>query len=328
MPHRSRPAFTLIELLVVIAIIAILIGLLLPAVQKVREAAARTQCTSRLKQIALAAHGYHDQFRYLPPGVAHPGPDGRTTSLFVELLPFVEQAPLYARWDAATATNNFGGPTSTAAAVISTYVCPSAGIAENPLKLGTTQLGVTTYGGNGGIKTFPPSRATHDGLFDYATASNRNQYRLIDATDGTSNTLLFGERLIGDGNLDSWQLAPFDTPPNPPLQSAGAFVAWAVPMGPNAGGGYLLAGNVPLNAGYPDRYVPPVPPNPPGTVSWNGMKEKVWDRISGYGSRHNNGVNFALADGSVRFVRQSTALIVLVAASTRSGGEPIGLDTP
>src|SRR5262249_44592127 len=120
MPRR---AFTLIELLVVIAIIAILIGLLLPAVQRVREAASRTKCQSQLKQIALAAHNYHDVNGRFPPGVEQGSATAlRYSSLFVELLPYIEQDPLYKQWDFANAGANGAGR---AATIIKTYTCPS-----------------------------------------------------------------------------------------------------------------------------------------------------------------------------------------------------------
>ena len=130
-----RRGFTLIELLVVIAIIAILIGLLLPAVQKVREAANRIKCTNNLKQIALAAHNYHDDHGQFPTGAHLPVPVGDVptggTNLWVELLPYFEQDNLYKQWDYKDNRNNVaGGRNATQAQVIKILLCPSDPLPE------------------------------------------------------------------------------------------------------------------------------------------------------------------------------------------------------
>ena len=127
-----RGAFTLIELLVVIAIIAMLIGLLLPAIQKVREAASRMRCQNNLKQCAIGLHDYHDVHNKFP-GATEQSPT-RYTSLFVELLPFVEQDPLYKQWDFATPLTN--ASSGRVAVVIKTYICSSHPNAESLVGLG------------------------------------------------------------------------------------------------------------------------------------------------------------------------------------------------
>ncbi len=324
---RIRSGFTLIELLVVIAIIAVLIGLLLPAVQRVREAAANSSCRNNLKQLALAAHQYHSSFDAFPAGVALPGPDSMYTSLFVELLPSLEQSGLANRWDYSNPANNFGAAGTPAATPLQVFVCPSAGVTQNPAAFGSLSVGVTTYGANGGSQSFPETRATHDGLFDYASATSWNRVRLSDVTDGTSSTLLFGERTIADGNLDTYQSAKFKSPPSPPLQATTSFSSWAVQSGPNAGAGLLLAGTSAVNANFPTRWEPPPPPAPPPSpIDWNKFGPSVWDRLSAYGSKHTRGTNFALADGSVRFMTNGIAAGIVLQASTRAGGEVFSLD--
>ena len=162
----TRRAFTLIELLVVIAIIAILIGLLLPAVQKVRAAADRIKCQNNLKQLALAANNYHGAFETFPAGLER-SPGVRLSSLFVDLLPFVEQDTLYKQWDFLKPTaDQAGGPRSRAATLIPSFVCPSDRLQQNPWDLGGVSFAaITSYGGNGGRRSMLPENATADGIF-------------------------------------------------------------------------------------------------------------------------------------------------------------------
>jgi prepilin-type processing-associated H-X9-DG protein len=295
-------------LLVVIAIIAVLIGLLLPAVQKVREAANRAQCLNNLKQIALAAQNRHDTVGRFPTGVHLPvyvgGCPTGGTNLWVELLPYFEQDNLYRRWDYCDNRNNVaGGTNATQAQVIKILICPSDPLPQLVVQLTATLAapwswgfyGMSSYGGNAGQRSFPVT--TQDGIFFFDSC-----VRLTDITDGTSNTFLFGERNHRDPQFDIQQ----------PLVYAGAGrIEQVGRWGCVAGNGCL--GNVMLSTPVPINYQVPA----------GGDVSTLRDRMCAFGSGHVHGANFAFADGSVRFVSDSIPPPTLRALSTRAGGEVV-----
>jgi prepilin-type N-terminal cleavage/methylation domain-containing protein/prepilin-type processing-associated H-X9-DG protein len=314
----SRRGFTLIELLVVIAIIGILIGLLSAAVQRVRAAASRISCANNLKQIALAAHQYHDARRGFPPCfIVVPDDSGSFaggTTLWVELFPYLEQKNLQQQWDYRDFRNNLvGGANSTMAQVVQVLVCPSDPLPQNPFDM--THLGqiwpelawadgfygLGSYGGNAGTLSSNFEDHSQDGVFFQCS-----RVRLADITDGTSSTLLFGERSHVDPNYDS------------------ATAAWDLGFGPLARWGNWGGAADPDGAAFNHSLSSPVPINyrvpllsDPGDYSWE------WMRLCAYGSGHPGGANFAFADGSVRFLTDSTPLAQLQALSTRAGEEAV-----
>jgi prepilin-type N-terminal cleavage/methylation domain-containing protein len=220
MPNR-RKGFTLIELLVVIAIIAILIGLLLPAVQKVREAAARMQCSNNLKQWGLACHNFHDTYKRLPPAlgfnagsaptlVANPATNygvpanSAFGNAVFHLLPFIEQGPLYnsslgnVTLSIGATVNGIYFPTNNTVyqKVIPTFVCPSdPSTTDGTVTINGVVWGASSYGFNALVF------AGQNGI-TYATppAANGQSYnpqganKLLSITDGTSNTILIAHR--------------------------------------------------------------------------------------------------------------------------------------
>ncbi len=321
---RRRRGFTLIELLVVIAIIAVLMGLLVPAVQKVRAAAARLQCANHLKQLGLATHSYHDSYQRFPPGVNQSlyssSPQYRGYTLFVYLLPYLEQDNLYQPWDFTSPLNNTsGGTDARTATVLRVLLCPSDVIPQNPVTSQDRTYALTSYGGNGGSRSFDPSVATTDGVFHTTgpgsqPSPNQVPVSVADLLDGTSGTLLLGERSHGDPNYDGFAAAGLTA------RSAMGYWGWWA-----ASEGRLAIGDVTLSAYSPINYSIPFQAGDPGVPTTSAQFKPYEDqRVCAFGSSHPGGANFALADGSVRFVAQSISVTTLRQLATRAGGEVVG----
>jgi prepilin-type N-terminal cleavage/methylation domain-containing protein/prepilin-type processing-associated H-X9-DG protein len=341
-----RTAFTLIELLVVIAIIAVLIGLLLPAVQKVREAASRMSCQNKLKQIALAAHHYHDVSERLPGAVYLSGT--RNTSLFVELLPYIEQGAVYQQWDFVNDGNN--NIASRRLLPLKLLFCSSHPAVATDY--------VTTYGGNGGTgTTFSTTTAgPTDGMFfmtgpNYTLAPGRVGVTLVSVMDGTSNTILFGERRVASdaltatydlansykpttGTGDGW--VPTDRPPPAPfsLQAGTVYYAWAPPIDTTNGTSpsNIINSSIGITSqSYAYVWTPPsaggTPPMYPQVTDstgaqWSLLRASMQNQLGTYGSYHTNGCNVAMADGSVRFLSADISrTATLVPLSTRMAND-------
>jgi prepilin-type N-terminal cleavage/methylation domain-containing protein/prepilin-type processing-associated H-X9-DG protein len=311
---RGRTGFTLIELLVVIAIIAILIGLLLPAVQKVREAAARNQCENNLKQISLATHNYHNVYNSFPPRLSVvPGTPILITWPYL-IAPFLEQDSLYNlyvtqanSWAAADFPwpNTMWGGNGTLGVLsvpVRLFLCPS-----DPAT--TTGVATADYADPVGVVTLPLGNYQHidgDGL-DLVTSNGvLNAYPLLNIvgiTDGTSNTLLFGERYCYE---PLW------------VQFTASSRNFVFDYGNLNGFEGLtgLRGNAGINYLVPQSAVPP--PTDSGTFY------DIFDRrTTAAGSGHTGGANYAFADGSVHFISQSVNIVTLEALSTYAGGEVI-----
>ncbi len=295
MGARSRNGFTLIELLVVIAIIAILIGLLLPAVQKVREAAARTQCQNNLKQIGLALHNYHGDQGRLPPGVT-PGPTGEPypyLGWLGRLLPYVEQGSLWSQAQAAYAEqpyNPFAPPHLGIMTPVRSYGCPADDRVDQPHNTHQGyRVAVASYLGVLGIDYRNPTGVLYWG----------SKVRLTDITDGTSGTLMVGER-----------------PPSPDFW----YGWWYAGAGQVAGSGDTVLGARELR-NTADQYTSGCPVGPyhfaPGRLDNQCDALHFW-------SLHPGGANFLFADGSVRFLSYA-ADPILPALATRAGGEVVTL---
>jgi prepilin-type N-terminal cleavage/methylation domain-containing protein/prepilin-type processing-associated H-X9-DG protein len=382
--HWGRKGFTLIELLVVIAIIAVLIALLLPAVQAAREAARRAQCTNNLKQLGLAVHNYHSTYNVLPGECmwmgasfgsgANGGSWGWNASWPVCLLPNIEQSPLYNAYNQGW-TPDFPQNTTVSYNVVATLLCPSDNQKQRP---NYPWAPMNYHGNEGGPGVIHRWQGTIVDIFTCSTSNmvvlngwgvgtcwwganaNLGYFGMEGVVDGSSNTALFSEVLLGFAAGTTGQ----GPTPNRggDVAKRGIYILGTLPVdfdsGDTAGAlqGMKICQSVPGNfdanavaapfgagswllgfswtLGYPwhttvNRYIHYNTPNK-FTCLNNNDTGGLWGGMDGLvtaTSNHPGGVNVCFTDGSVRFVKDSVGPQTWWAIGTRNGSETVSSDS-
>ncbi|MEM7455790.1 MAG: DUF1559 domain-containing protein [Planctomycetota bacterium] len=355
--YRSSKGVTLVELLVVIAIIGILIGMLLPAVQQVREAARRTSCANNMRQIALASSNYESAFGEFPDGFFQAdhndlGLSSESSSpytlryfgytVFARILPQMEQGNVFDQWDFtvsadAAKTNGINPVTgltdegAPSAAIVSAYLCPSDVVQSNRVPLGIDSaeqgtgrprgyFGMTSYAGNIGTFSgwFSDWDLQDDGLMYFTGPNsqassgqnnlipNATSVKIATVTDGSSNTIIFGEKYHFDPVFDQVLVTSRSRYP------IGKIGAWGWFGGGRGHNHVLGSSRMPINYTLPEG----------AADTWDNKDE----RLSAFGSGHPGGANFALTDGSTHFIRENLDMVTYQKLTTRQNGEVISVD--
>jgi prepilin-type N-terminal cleavage/methylation domain-containing protein len=316
---QAKRGFTLIELLVVIAIIAILIALLLPAVQQAREAARRSTCKNNLKQLGLAMHNYHDTHRTFPPGAVWYGigsapENGRDanwgTTWVVQVLPFMDQANLYNNYNMSLKARSANASTSNSVlqAKIPSLICPSQpGVDRYNLTQDFNGFSKITYAASVGAgSTMTRSDYTNPNRRGFFSAVAQNGAKIRDVTDGSSNSIMLGEIVVGTNTGDD--------------KGAWGWCTGALFSGRNNNG--ILTPNA--------KVYDATPYSSNNTSDNNFNRRNNPDRtgtLSGQAARsfHVGGVHVTMGDGAVRFlsenIDQTTYLNLLSIADGNVVGE-------
>ncbi|MCO6458677.1 MAG: DUF1559 domain-containing protein [Pirellulaceae bacterium] len=336
-----RRAFTLVELLVVIAIIGILVALLLPAVQAAREAARRMQCTNNLKQIALAAHNYHDTYHKFPLNYGTWGGntyDNPSTSWLVQILPFMEQQPLYDKIDfryGLTTDPRYGGVTGVGNTVMPTngwvytqplpgYICPSdthngkmGSRANMPGSINgqAVEYGVTNYKGCAGSNWAWGAFAANGGVLPWTVTPFGNSNNGLDRGNGIffrGSTPVVSQTKIADVQAVDGTSNTFLAGEAIPRYCTHTHWWWF--------NGVTATTAVPLNA------------NAVCTNTGNKNADLMscwgdWPNNYSFMSRHPGGANFAFADGRVTFVPEIVDIRTYQAMGNMMDGVPVDLSS-